>query len=92
LSLKDWFIEPDDKGEEKEKIKLEIYAEKLIKKLSKSICNKDREFTGIPLQTRMLAEAFDEEVRIFYLSDISKPEISYKLDLLGLYERFIERK
>jgi len=71
---------------------LEIYAEKLIKKLSEAISDKDRQFTGIPLQTRMLAEAFDEEVKIFYQSDKSKPEISYKLDLLGLYKKFIERK
>jgi len=90
--LKDWFTEPNDKGEGKGNSKLEIYAEKLIKRLSKSISDKDRKFTGIPLQTRMLAEAFDEKVRIFYRSDKSKPEISYKLDLLGLYKRFIERK
>jgi len=91
-SLKDWFTEPNDNEEEKEKNKLEIYAEKLIKKLSKSISDKDRQFTGIPLQTRMLAEAFDEEVRIFYRSNKFKPEISYKLDLYGLYKRFIQRK
>jgi len=91
-SLKDWFNQSNDKGEEKGKVKLEIFAEKLIKKLSESISDKDKEFTGIPLQTRMLAEAFDKDVRIFYQSDNSKPEISYKLDLLGLYKRFIERK
>jgi len=91
-SLKDWFTETNDKGEDKEIGKLEIYAENLIKKLSESISDKDREFTGIPLHTHMLAEAFDEEVRIFYQSDKSKPEIKQKLDLLGLYERFIERK
>jgi len=91
-SLKEWFTEPDDKGEEKEKNKLQIFAKCLIKELTKSISDKDREFTGIPLQTRLLAEAFDKEVRIFYQSTKSKPEISFKLDLLGLYLRFIERK
>jgi len=40
----------------------------------------------------MLAEAFDKEVRAFYRSAEPNPEISYKLDLLGLYERFTERK
>jgi len=85
-SLKDWFTETSDKEGEKEKKRLEIYAKKLIDELSKSISDKDREFTGIPLLTRMLAEAFHEEVKK------SKPEISYELDLLGLYERFIERK
>ena len=71
---------------------MEIYAGILIKKLSESISEKDREFTGIPLQTRMLAEAFDEEVKKFYQSAESKAEISYQLDLLGLYKRFLERK
>ena len=71
---------------------MENYAGVLIKKLSESISDKDREFTGIPLQTRMLAEAFDEEVKKFYESAQSKAEISYQLDLLGLYKRFVERK
>jgi len=91
-SLKDWFTETNDKEEEKEKSKLEIYAEELIKKLSESISDKDRQFTGIPLQTRLLAEAYDEKARTFYRSDKSKPEISDKLDLLWLYETFVERK
>ena len=71
---------------------MEIYAEKLIKKLSESINDKDIDFTGIPLQTRMLAEAFYEGFKIFYESAESKPEISNKLDLLGLYEIFVEKK
>ena len=40
----------------------------------------------------MLAEAFDEECKKYYESSESKAEISYKLDLLGLYKRFLERK
>ena len=72
--------------------KLEIYAEHLIKGLAQSIRDKDREFTGIPLQTRMLAEAFDKEVKIFYDSAGSMPDLPLQLDLLGLYGRFIERK
>ena len=91
-SLKNWFTERNDKGEEKGKNKLQAYAKYLIEELAKSISDKDREFTGIPLQTRLLAEAFDIEVRTFYGSTESMPEISFKLDLLGLYLRFIERK
>jgi len=64
----------------------------LIKKLSESISDKDIELTGIPQQTRMLAEAFDEEVKKYYMSSESNAEISYKLDLLGLYRRILERK
>jgi len=90
-SLQDWFTEPNDEGEEKEH-KLESYGENLIKNLEKSISDKDRQFTGIALQTRMLAEEFDKEVKAFYRSAEPNPEISYKLDLLGLHEQFTERK
>jgi ankyrin repeat protein len=62
---------------------LQIYAEALITKLAQSISDKDKEFTGIPLQTRMLAEAFEEK---------SETELTHKLDFLGLYRRFIDRK
>jgi predicted NACHT family NTPase len=34
--------------------RLEIYATALIKKLAQSISDEDKEFTGVPLQTRML--------------------------------------
>jgi hypothetical protein len=91
-SLKEWFTETEGKGDEKGKSKLKIYAELLIENLAYSIGDKDREFTGIPLLTRMLAEAFDEAVKTFYQSAEPNPKISCKLDLLGLYERFIERK
>jgi hypothetical protein len=70
----------------------EIYAEELIKKLAQSISDKDREFTGIPLQTRMLAEAFEEGFRSFCQSKKSKPDLPHKLDLLELYKKFIDRK
>ena len=91
-SLEEWLIEMDGKEKEEKKIKLAIYANHLIKKLAHSIGDEEKEFTGIPLQCRMLAEAFDEEVRIFCQSSESMPELPFKLNLLGLYERFIERK
>jgi hypothetical protein len=71
---------------------LEIYAEVLIRKLAQSISDEDKEFTGIPLQTRMLAEAFEDDFKSFYLSKKSEPELPQKLELLGLYGRFIDRK
>jgi len=86
------FPEMNIKEVEASKRKLVIYAKKLIKELSNSMSDKERELTGIPLQTRMLAEAFDEEVKIFYQSAECMPQLSFKLDLLWLYERFIERK
>jgi len=91
-SLKDWFAEMDSNKKEKCKQKLEMYAEQLIKKLSISISDKDRLFTGIPLQTLMLAEAFDKEVKIFCQSSESMPELKVNLELIELYRRFIGRK
>ena len=91
-SLKDWFIEMNNEEKEASYKKLEIYAKELIKKLSTSISDKDRQFTGIPLQTRMLAEAFEEEVKKFHQSVESMPGLLFKLDLLELYRQFIERK
>ena len=60
--------------------------------MAQSISDKDRQFNSIPLQTQMLAEAFEEEFRSFYVPEKSEPEISHNLELLGLYERFIDRK
>ena len=78
--------------EEKYKSKLEIYAKKLIMKLATSISDRDKEFTGIPLQCRMLAEAFDEQVKTFCQSSDSMPDLPVKLDLLELYGLFINSK
>jgi hypothetical protein len=47
--------------------RLQIYAKALITNLVQSFSDKDKEFTGIPLQTRMIAEIFDEEFKSFYL-------------------------
>jgi hypothetical protein len=78
--------------EDKDQHHLEIYAKTLIRKLAQSISDKDREFTGIPLQIHMLAEVFEEEFTSFCHSEKSEPELPEKLELLGLYKRFIERK
>jgi len=91
-SLQDWFTETEDKRKERENNKLAVYAEHLIKKLGNSVSDKDRQFIGIPLQCRMLAEAFDEDVKIFCESTESTPELPFKLDLIELYRLFIERK
>ena len=91
-SLRDWFTEMNNKEKEESKKKLEIYAEELIKKLSLSISDEDKEFTSFPLECRTLAEEFDEEVEAFCQSAESVPQLPFKLDLLGLYRRFIETK
>jgi ankyrin repeat protein len=91
-SLKDWFTKMDNNEKEENKKKLETYAKELIKKLVQSISDKEREFTGIPLQTRMLAEAFEREVKIFFQSPESTPVLPSELDLIALYRKFIESK
>ena len=91
-SLQDWFTETKENGKEIQKNNLEVYAKRLIKILTESIRDIEREFTGIPLQTRMLAEAFDQEVNAFCQSSELLSDLPFKLDLIGLYGRFIERK
>jgi ankyrin repeat protein len=91
--LEDWYARMDNIKKEEATKKLKFYAKELIKNLAKSISDRDKEFTGIPLQCRLLAEAFDEEVNKFCQKPPnSEPEIPHKLDLFGLYKRFIERK
>ena len=72
--------------------KLQIYVTALIGKWTQSISDEDKEFTGIPLQTRMLAEAFAEHFLSYYHSGKPETELQHKLDLLGLFCRFIENK
>jgi hypothetical protein len=69
---------------------LEIYATTLIEWLAESI--RGKEFTGIPLQTRMLAEAFEKEVESFCLSHNSDPKLPEQLCLVDLYKKFIAAK
>jgi hypothetical protein len=90
-TLKEWFA-VDGRSVEEGKYRLEIYAKELCKKLGQSISDKEKDFTGIPLQCRMLAEAFEEEVKTFHLLADSVSDLTFKLDLLDIYEKFIERK
>jgi ankyrin repeat protein len=89
--LKGWFTELDNGEEKQVKTKLETCAEELIN-ISKLVSDKDVEFTGIPLQIRILAEAFVEEIRQRFQSVESVPSTHINPDLLGLYESFIDRK
>jgi ankyrin repeat protein/Ni2+-binding GTPase involved in maturation of urease and hydrogenase len=69
--------------------RLEIYATALIEKLAQSIGDKE-EFTGIPLQARMLAEVFRKEVESFCFSGKSEPVLPEQLNLVDLYRKFIK--
>ena len=89
---RDWFTEVGNGKKGKDKHKLRTYAKELIEKLSTSLSDRDKEFTGIPLQCRMLAEAFDDKVKTFCDSSDSVPDLPSKLDLLALYGLFINSK
>jgi len=69
---------------------LRMFAEKLLSLSSKNFSDKDREFTGIPLQTIMLGEAFVKEAEE-YCSN-GKVNLPEKFNLLHLFTKFTEKK
>ena len=69
---------------------LRKFAEKLLSLSSKNFSDKDGEFTGIPLQTIMLGEAFVKEAKDYCSS--GKFNLPEKFNLLSLFKQFIERK
>jgi len=68
------------------------YARALIESLAQSISDKEKVFTGIPLQTRILAEAFEKEVESYCLSQKSELNVHKQLCLVDLYRKFIKEK
>jgi hypothetical protein len=69
---------------------LRMFAEKLLSLSSKNFSDKDGEFTGIPLQTIMLGEAFVKEAEEYCSS--SKVNLPEKFNLLDLFTKFAEKK
>ncbi|PSN47903.1 hypothetical protein C0J52_03375 [Blattella germanica] len=63
---------------------IEIFAKKLLDLSSKFL---DSSFMGIPLQTMMLAEAYENHIKTDSYSEL--PE---SMDLLQLYDQFVEKK
>ncbi|XP_031634299.1 uncharacterized protein LOC116347724 isoform X1 [Contarinia nasturtii] len=82
--------------------RLNTYAESITKHISKSINDEDREFIGIPLQTRIIAEIFQDEkekqpsewqgCKEFLKSECATPVLPKDFTLLELYDRFVRRK
>jgi hypothetical protein len=77
---------------EEEIARFKKYANKLKALFAKSTQDQDSTFMGIPLQVRMLAEAFQEDFKEYYTSDDEEPELPETLDLVDLYQRFKENK
>lgn len=77
---------------DKEIEKFNKFADKLCKAFSDTTQDKDLEFMGIPLQTRLLAEAFQEDFKKYYTSNEEEVQLSEKLDVLDLYRKFQNTK
>jgi len=70
--------------------RLRIFAEELLTLCSKTFNDKDGQFTGIPLQTMMLGEAFAEEAKkLCSGEDIRLPE---NFNVIDLFQKFTENK
>jgi len=69
---------------------LRMFGKKLLRLCSQNFSDKDGEFTGIPLQTMMLGEAFVKEA-VEYCSkgELILPE---KFNLLDLFKKFWEKE
>jgi len=69
---------------------LQNFAKSLISLCSQNFSEKDGEFTGIPLQTMMLGEAFINEAKQYCCSEeLRLPE---RFNLLSLFKKFTEKK
>jgi hypothetical protein len=69
---------------------LRIFATELLSLCSKNFIEKDRVFTGIPLQTMMLGEAFMKQAEEY--CSTGKFQLPKKFNLLNLFKKFTERK
>ena len=69
---------------------LQIFAEELLTLCSQNFSDKDGEFTGIPLQMKMLGEAFVKEAEEYCLS--GKFNLPKRFNLLYLFKKFTEKK
>ncbi|MDD9334628.1 MAG: ankyrin repeat domain-containing protein [Rickettsiaceae bacterium] len=75
-----------------------LFTNELIKRFSESTGDREKKFMRIALHTMMIAEVFKDIFKRFYLCDSQelsnedKQELSQKLNLATLYERFIEIK
>ncbi|XP_015917635.1 uncharacterized protein [Parasteatoda tepidariorum] len=70
-----------------------IFAKQLLDCMSRPISDERKEFTGLPLQTKMLAEVFGKDFKNFYKSPLQNmTSLIKKLNLLELYNVFVDSK
>ncbi|KAJ9583721.1 hypothetical protein L9F63_021942 [Diploptera punctata] len=70
--------------------KLKEFIENLLELTEKSLSDKERKFTGVPLQTMMLAQVFEDNAREY--CETQKQTLPPLIDLLDLYDKFVEKK
>lgn len=80
------------KDETKKLIALELFAERLLAGISKSLTEKDTQLTGIPLQMRMIGEIFKSEAIKFEGQIDKRATEPVAVGLYNLYEMFIKNK
>jgi hypothetical protein len=66
------------------------FAQELLKLSSRNFSDKDRQFTGMPLQTMMLGDAFTKEAENYCSS--GKVNLPKHFNLLALFKKFTEKK
>lgn len=71
---------------------LKCYANHLVKYISDCISSKEINFTGIPLQIKMLAEVFEDDCMLFCKSDYLNPVFPENMDIVYLYKYFVDKK
>ncbi|GFV15640.1 ankyrin-3, partial [Trichonephila clavipes] len=70
--------------------RLDNYINELLEFISKSIGDKERRFMGIPMQMRMVAEAFREGLE--NQLNQQEPTFPENFDMIKLYDRFLHAK
>ncbi|KAF5286937.1 hypothetical protein FQR65_LT12396 [Abscondita terminalis] len=66
------------------------FIENLLKSATDNLSETDNQFTGLPLQTKLLADVFEDDLkRILKTNDFAFDD---KFDLVYLYETFLEKK
>nr|CAD7463128.1 unnamed protein product [Timema tahoe] len=77
-------------GTTKDGERTDTFINNLLHLTSQYLNDKDRHFTGIPLQTLLLAEVFENDLRVYQES--KQFNFHEECDLFLLYDRFVEKK
>jgi ankyrin repeat protein len=69
---------------------LNKFAVRLLQFTANNLSDRNREFMGNPLQSMLLAEAFEESLKTYFQKgDLELPQ---KFNMVQLYSRFVEQK